>query len=179
MAITPNNRITSADVINAFNTLVRDAAPSISAAPWYSGNFPNNSGNSELGPRTEVVHTAAEVGALGAVLSVTVFNLLHGFAMELTRVRATEAWHRTDGAPVYDGSQLTALNTGFALYFQIPTVTGMPGSGFVITSAAMNTFLSQLSSAVNSRRTSTAYLHTIVSCHTSCHGNCHGSRGRR
>ena len=179
MAITPNNNITAADVINAFNTIVRNAAPSISSAPWYSGNFPNAPANTELGPLAEVIHTAPEVGSLGALLSVSVFNVLHGFAMELTRVRVAEAWHRTDGAPVYGGAQLTALNSGFALYFQIPAVTGMPGLGFNITSTAMNNFLSQLSAAVNTRRSSTAYLHTIVSCHTSCHGNCHGSRGRR
>ena len=171
----PRMPLSNATILAQFNAIVRNTLPSLSAATWYEGVHPRVPGNTQLGARTETSQAAASLG-LGTYDHI-VFNVLHGFAMELTRVRLSESWFRTDGAPIYDGQALTALNPGLALYFAIPG--GQPTPANETTLANLNNFLTLLRSQVVDRRTSAAYVHRMVTCHSSCHGNCHGSRGRR
>jgi putative component of membrane protein insertase Oxa1/YidC/SpoIIIJ protein YidD len=181
----PGPALTPTDVINRFNTIVRSAASQIDGATWYTGNFPSeanglNGGTdpvpSRLGARAEVTHTAADINPPGQFASTIVFNILHGFAMELTRVRKVHAWHRTDAAPIDGGTQTTALNSKFAAYFPIPL---QPTIGSSVDDTQLTTFLGLLLTEVNKVRTGIAYTVDIVTCHNSCHASCHGSRSRR
>lgn len=173
MAGTP---LSAADIIARFNSMVRNNVSGMDSATWYAGNFPNQPWESRLGPRNEASHSAAEISAVGQLAATVVFNILHGFAMELTRVRTVQAWHRTDAAPINGGAAMTALNSNFAAYFPIPY---QPTVGAVVTDAILNTFLTNLRNNVQTIRTSGAYTIDIVTCHSSCHSSCHGSRSRR
>lgn len=167
--------LSNATILAQFNSIVRNTLPSLNAATWYAGVHPRVPGNAQLGASTETSQPEASLGA--GVYDHIVFNVLHGFAMELTRVRLSESWFRTDGAPIDDGQALTALNPDLALYFAIPG--GQPAVANETTLANLNNFLTLLRNEVTARRTSAAYVHRMVTCHSSCHGNCHGSRGRR
>jgi hypothetical protein len=168
--------LSASEILARFNSIVRNQASAIDNATWYAGNFPEAPLESRLGPQNEAVHSAAEISSMGQLAATVVFNILHGFAMELTRVRLVQAWHRTDAAPIDGGLQRTALNTNYAAYFPIPY---QPTVGEVVTDAILNSFLSNLRDRVNIVRDSGAYAIDIVTCHSSCHSNCHSSRNRR
>jgi hypothetical protein len=175
--------ITAAQIISRFNTVVRNAAPAFSAAAKYYGNFDWAPWHWKLGPQAEVTHTDSDIinppgappGGV-AITAATVFNLLHAFAMELTRVRQGQSIHLTNGGPLASGYAYTALHPREALYFQIPF---QPIPGEPITSARLETFLSALSAQVNVRRSDNTFNFEVLSCHSNCHSACHGARGRR
>lgn len=171
----PGTTLSATDIMTRFNTIVRANAIQISSATWYAGNFPSAS-SAKLGARSEVTHSASELAASGYLAATVVFNILHGFAMELTRVRRVQAWHRTDAAPINGGAAITALNSNYAAYFPIPY---QPIIGDPVTDAELVTFLGLLRNAVNNIRSSSAYEIDVVTCHTSCHSSCHSSRSRR
>lgn len=175
----PGTYINSTDIINRFNTIVTNGANMLNNATWYSGNFPNGT-DGRLGNRWEGTKSAGQLTAAtqNQLNSTIVFNVLHGFAMELTRVRRVEAWHRTDTAPLHGGKQLTALNSNFAAYFPIPF---QPIVGERVTDLDLDNFLTSLRNEVNKVRTTSNdnYKIDIVTCHNSCHSSCHASRNRR
>ena len=178
--------VTKADIATQFNTVVRNAltTPAPDAAPWYLGNVTGTptppvsiQNDPQLGPRPEPGKSAADIPGL-AVTSASVFNVLHGFAMELTRVRRMKYILYTDNpmSPIV-ATNSAALNTNLALYFPIPGGQVEPGT--IMTLLQLNNFLNNLRAAVQNIRTSNAHMHTVAACHSSCHGSCHGSRGRR
>ncbi len=164
------------EIVARFNSIVRNSAPHISRAPRHRGNFPRRPDDPRLGPQEEVTHSAADLANKGHLAATIVFNILHGFAMELTRVRRVQAWHRTDAAAINDGVEVTALNANFAAYFPIPV---QPLVGEVVTDAFLTGFLNSLRIKVQEIRTQPNFTIDIVTCHSSCHNSCHGSRNRR
>lgn len=188
--------VTKATIAAQFNSIVRNAlnTPAPGAAPWFAGNVPGvpdvagsipGDGQAQiqshghLGARAEPGKSAADIPG-AAAMSSSVFNVLHGFAMELTRVRRAQYVVYLGNSAVY-ATNTAALHPRFALYFPIPGGQVEPGT--VVTLADLNTFLGNLRSAVQNIRTNPAYLHTLTAtaaaCHSNCHGSCHGSRGRR
>lgn len=178
--------VTKQFVIDRFNTLVRSNAHRIDSAVWYIGNHPRTISNGALGipnvlgARAEVVHGANDIP--GSMLASTIFNVLHSFAMELTRVRKTRSLYlqTTNGTTVIhnDGIQVTALQSEVALYFPIPG--GQRDPGTPVDSSSLESFLTDLQTKVNDIRTNEGvYLYNMFSCHTSCHSSCHSSRSRR
>lgn len=173
--------ITKTDIVNKFNAIVRNGlAPAAGTAVWYMGSAPGNASDPSLGPRAEPDKAASDVPG-AALMASAVFNVLHGFAMEYTRVRQAEILLLTDSTTYSSfGTSLTALHPRFALYFPIPG--GQREPGLQINEAELDDFLEDLRDRVNVIRNGTEYTHTITAvpvCHTSCHGSCHGSRGRR
>lgn len=170
-------------VMSRFNAVVRAAAPYLNSAPRHSGSFPQmgTSGyvnDSRLGSRTEISHSGPDLGTGGQLVASVIFNVLHGFAMELTRVRKTHAFHFTNTGPIDGNIATTALNPNFAAYFPIPSY---PAPGDVVNLSQLETFLSALSTRVNAIRNdpTNSYVVDIVTCHGNCHSACHSSRNRR
>lgn len=173
-------------VIDRFNTIVKSYITSFaqfSSATNYAGSVPVNgsfSGHADLGPRAETNFTTGNIP--GDYVSSNIFNILHNFAMEYTRVRQANLAYfvnvsYTNTSNYSQNIGRTALRADFALYFPIPA--GAPNAGQTITAAQIDSFLASLRDAVYQRRTSSSYAHTLFSCHSNCHTSCHGSRGRR
>lgn len=174
----PGTPLSAADIISRFNSTVTYTLTYFNSAPRYSGNFPNGGVDSRLGSPSESAKTVGDLTAAsgGQLASTIVFNVLHGFAMEMTRVRRVQAWHRTDALPLDGGVQTTALNSNYAAYFPIPN---QPLIGEQVNDATLTSFLNDLRLLANTVRTSDSYKIDIVTCHNSCHSSCHSSRNRR
>lgn len=174
----PGALLTAADIISRFNTTVTFTLSQFSSATWYSGNFPNGGVDSRLGSRSESAKTVGELTSAtgGQLASTIVFNVLHSFAMQMTRVRRVQAWHRTDVAPLDGGVQTAALTLNYAAYFPIPF---QPLVGDQVDDTTLQSFLDNLRTSANNVRTQDSYKIDIVTCHSSCHSSCHASRNRR
>jgi hypothetical protein len=180
--------VTKQQIVDKFNSLVRDQLnPPAGNAPWYAGNVTGTYGaqmsnHQDLGQRSEDPKSAGDIPGTGLMAS-TIFNVLHGFAMELTRVRKARFIYIISSTPpvVYTSpvTVVTALKPRFALYFPIPGNQREPGTP--VNSGELDSFLVALRNEINLRRTDDNYAHTFSTgvCHTSCHSSCHGSRGRR
>lgn len=173
--------VTKTDIINRFNAIVRNQLYYIGSAQAYYGYVPgigdgNIINHHTLGPQAEPGKSAGDIPGVGAMASA-VFNVLHGLAMEYTRVRQMRYMLATDAAPLQGGPYYTALKSYHALYFPIPGNQREPGT--YVDSSDLDAFLYALRDAVNDRRQNSAYEHNIAACHASCHSSCHGSRGRR
>lgn len=181
--------MTKADIINRFNTLVRNQlSPSLDNAPNYYGSVPSSAqfaviNHKDLGSRSEPPMTTGDLTLAAADNGVQVanciFNLLHNFAMSYTRVRQAKWVYITGGVATEGVMALTALKPSFALYFPLPEnppLTGLPVSG-----QDVDEFLDLLRIKVNAIRNDGNYMHIygVFTCHNSCHTSCHGSRGRR
>jgi hypothetical protein len=191
----PGNFIDINTIVSMYNTQVRNQASFVGSAAWYEGaaNFyplaPGNvispfgrPGDSQkLGPRAEPAKLPTDVLpsiAQGQMLSTVVFNMLHGWAMELTRVRRVRAVHLRYHTRAAESVTIetTALNARYAGYFPIP-VHPMPGD--LVTDTDLTTFLTALRNQVNLMRNTDLYGMDVVTCHSNCHSNCHSSRNRR
>jgi hypothetical protein len=187
----PGSAVSVANVIARFNaTVMANVAPNRGAATWHIGAFPwsdirdpqrlDHLGNVAEPDKTVANYTAVGGEAQGAMASSVVFNILHQFAMELTRVRqARIIYFQTNGytPSLTHATALTALNPNLAIAFPIPH---QPVPGESIDDTIFGTFLANLVNRVNAIRSdATHYQHTFVACHSSCHSSCHGSRGRR
>jgi len=188
--------LTKSVIVAKFNSIVRDSlnSPSPSQAPWFQGHVPGvgdvfgtPSGHAQaeiqshfqLGNRNEPGKSVSDVPGAAAMAS-TVFNVLHGFAMELTRVRRARYVYYYNSQAVYS-TNTAALIPAMSLYFPIPG--GQREPGVVITEADIDNFLVSLRNAVQDIRTNDYYIHTLTAtCHTNAPPPpppCHGSRGRR
>lgn len=175
------------DVIAKFNSLFRAALdlPAGSAQNYYgsvSGSPHSNiSTHSDLGQRNEPVKVVTDIPAQadrGAFLSTTIFNVLHNFAMEFTRVRQAR-WIYIVNATTFSEDpnyKLTALQPRFALYFPVPE---HPLPGTVVQDHDIDDFLQDLLYQVDQRRASTSYGHIYAVCYSAAPPPCHASRGRR
>lgn len=179
--------VTKQYIIDQFNRIVRTNAPRIDNAVWYRGNTPRPvvatnpfSIPNVFGARAEVVHDVGDIR--GQLLASTIFNVLHAFAMELTRVRKVRCiyFSTNDGVVTItnDGKNIAALQSELALYFHIPGGQRQPGT--LVVQSELNDFLRDLRDKVVSiRNDEGVYMYNVVSCHTSCHSSCHSSRSRR
>jgi hypothetical protein len=118
------------------------------------------------------------------VMATNIFEILHNFAMEMTRVRRARNTHLVDNRSDSQANHsvpgswtLTALHPRHALYFDIPG--GHRNFGTPVSASAIDSFLNQLRIRVQDIRNGQDYGFEIISCHSSCHSSCHGSRARR
>lgn len=121
------------------------------------------------------------------VAASVLFNVLHGLAMQMTRVRRVRfifgvSWIQWLGGTAHPVMYTTsaALVPQQALYFPIPT-GNLPTVGDTVNLVRLENFLRQLRDQVNNirRGASNTHISDIYMCHSSCHTNCHGSRSRR
>lgn len=187
MVYAKGGRINTGDVLARFNAVVRGPITAFNAT-YHMGNqhpAPGGTGRhntGDYGPSTEPTFASSDVPDLQADNDiVTVYRALHHMAMRLTRIR-TSHFYRTHGSWSYVApvSGRTALRSGLELYFPMPAgvpAVGNPISQDTLFANNMETFLSNLYTAVLARRTNGYYGHIFVG--QWCHGSCHGSRGRR
>jgi hypothetical protein len=187
----------SPGIIAIFN-----AKMTFGGAVWHQGAFPNTAVKDPklaevLGDPAQPAFTEANYDALagagtaapGAMAASAMFNVLHNWAQQLTRVRAARlVYFSTAGAVVTTttGAALCALKPELALSFPLPVSAAnpmaLPGDQMKA-SGGMESFLNSLSARITAARTlgaagySTQF--TFVACHSSCHSSCHGARGRR
>ena len=173
----PGATLDSSEIVNQFNLIVRNNAYLIGIAPRHSGSTPGGA-DSRLGSQSEILHNASELDGRGYLAATVVFNILHAWAMELTRVRRVHFFHLVNASYEDRGRDLTALRPEYAVYFPIPY---QPAIGAPVTALNLNTFLNNLRTEVNKVRSTNvaAYEVDIVTCHSNCHSSCHGSRNRR
>ncbi len=201
---------------NRFKALVRDHVR-ISGV-WHAGNHPHQGeggsagvvldyGAAGLGPQhePEIPSNSSETQSLDTGLQVgpTLFNVLHGFAMRLTRIRLGRSYfsHSPDsgGTQCYmdDGLQIAALDPKLALYFPLPSRTtrltdltnadeesvynpdNQPLQGESLRAQELDIFLENLRTRVIQLQQGRLQSYTMVSCHANCHSSCHRSRSRR
>lgn len=179
------------EIVDRFNSMVANqlTVPR-GSANWHSGNQPLNlvgnrgrpnptiTGN-PFGARAEPLKAVSDLPSGNLVASV-MFNVLHRFAMEFTRVRRAQVWQRTGtgaNTATFLGENYAALRTDLALSLDIPN---HPDPGAPVNSAQVDQFLTALRNRINAKRSTDAnFMMAIMSCHNSCHSSCHGSRGRR
>ena len=183
----------AADVVAQFNSVVMSGLNNRGTALWHKDSFPNTVVKDphlpdNLGPQSEasmavadytnIVGTGGEPGTLAAAV---VFNIVHMWAQQLSRVRMGRLiYFSTVGyvATVTSGSQFTALSSTLALSFPFPSPP-MPAYNASPTAGDFDTFLRSLRDRLNLIRGDANYQQTFVACHSSCHSSCHGARGRR
>lgn len=179
--------VTKNDIINKFNTLFRAAlAQPAGSATNYAGHVtgspaPNITNHPDLGSPSEPLKYYSDIppqAGTGIELSTSIFNILHNFAMEFTRVRQAR-WIYITGPSTHSEDttyRLTALKPQFALYFPIPEY---PLPGEIVEALDVDDFLRDLRSEVDSRRSSSTFGHIFAVCYAAAPPPCHGSRGRR
>lgn len=178
--------VTKADIVNEFNSRVVANIVQLSAGQWHAGTppYPNADhvgAQAEPGNKTETDITVTNL------VPTSVFNILHGWAMEMTRMRRVRAlrlrtsntsnpqWSVTNEQLGGVGNTpYTSMSEDFIRYFPIPG--GQPNGGTPMNWTELQNFMDTLKDRVNDIRNS---LVTLQGCHSSCHGNCHSSRSRR
>ncbi len=198
----PGVPLTHTQIVTKFNTLIKNllnspASTATGLATYHTGNRPPATftttdarlGNRAEPPKSPADFVAASGGATSDLTGTVVYNIMHAWAMELTRVRrvtfvygvgnAVGGGNGPNNVQVIPGS--AALKPAYALYFPIPV---QPVVGATITETQFDNFLMQLRVRVQEIRTglvgaSAEYRTEIYACHSNCHSSCHSSRNRR
>ena len=184
-------------IIQRFNT-----ACGIGAPVWHQGSFPNTavmdpSLPGSLGSPAQAAFTQGDYDFLagagtsdvGKMAASVMFNVLHNWAQQLTRVRiARLVFFSTVGSvpTTQAGAALCALKPELALSFPFPVAavgSALPSPGdYALAAGGIDGFLTALSAKLSIMRnpaSAAPYQHTFFACHSSCHSSCHGARGRR
>ncbi len=178
--------VTKTSIVNEFNSRVvqylRDNA-SLGTAVWHSGNQPfTPSQPSHFGSQTEPGDRTETDITVNGLTPTNIFNIIHGWAMEMTRMRTVRAYTymtnmsgRQIGTPSTSSqSRATAMSDHYMKYFQLPI--SQPDGGTMMNWEDLQDFMDLLKLEVKAIRDSSVDLY---GCHSSCHSSCHGSRGRR
>ena len=112
------------------------------------------------------------------ITASTITNNFRSYATLLSRIRNVRLlkWYQNGGDPrsslTFDSTQLANLNSNYQV---VLSGTGSnPVTDNIITASGLDTFVGQLSTAINNNRTNTITIEEFY-CHSNCHGNCHGS----
>ena len=112
------------------------------------------------------------------VTASTITNNFRSYATLLSRIRNVRLlkWYQNQGDPrsslTYDSTQLANLNSNYQV--DLSGTGSNPVTDNIITASGLDTFVGQLSTAINNNRTNTITVEEFY-CHSNCHGNCHGS----
>jgi hypothetical protein len=111
------------------------------------------------------------------ITASTIATNFRNYAALMSRIRVCrfQKWYKVNGNDRarldYDVTNITNLNSTFAADM---TTVAAPASGDIITASILDSFVSSLSDAINTNRTTTALVEEFY-CHSNCHGSCHGS----
>jgi hypothetical protein len=113
------------------------------------------------------------------VVAATLVTQFRAYSVALSRIRKIRLirYYISDGptyTPDFDQTQVTSTGQ---TRFQADMSAISPGTivvNDVISAAAVDTFVSNLSTAIATNRNSTLTYNEYY-CHTSCHSSCHGS----
>lgn len=198
MALTTGDKVTAAEaatlIFTRFMDLVYNPKAGPGLPPWHNAYYPWSviaADLPKLGPQAitppptnpssppPILGNEINVASIANPSITAVFNAIHGFANQLTRIRMTDAYYNTNGTYNYVGSGSTALNTTYETTIPRPLdpsglVQGEKVSLSSISPGGIDSFMTAMNTSLNSFAAE-----RINCCHYSCHGSCHGSRGRR
>lgn len=181
---TAGNNVTKATITEQFASLRNTVNGYI---VWHSGNHPFNPGASnDYGSNLPAQGSGSgeATGDLGSAIgdtnitASTIVSQFRNYSTALSRIRRCRLirYYNTNGSNgvTYDDTQTTSTGrTDFQ--------AGMDGvdrsdiaSTNTITASGIDTFVSNLSTAISNNRNSTLTFQEYY-CHSSCHGSCHGS----
>ena len=178
--ITKANIVASMEAIrNTYNTGI----------VWHTGNDPftpsitNNYGTNvnPLGGTDSGYATgsfSSDISDANVTASTIVANF-RGYATLLSRIRSVnlKKWFQIQGDIEarldYDETNLTNLNADYAADMSA-TGSSIPSSGTNVDASDLDDFVTSLSTAINTHRTTTVLIEEFY-CHSNCHGSCHGS----
>jgi hypothetical protein len=165
--ITKANITASMEALKSYN----------SGIVWHSGNQPfqtDITGGDATGYATQ--NYANEISDTNITASTITTNF-KGYATLLSRIRSVQLkkWYQNQGdvrsALQSDETQITNLNGDYTTTF---SSANDPGADTVISATVLDDFVTNLSVAISSNRTSTVLIEEFY-CHSNCHGSCHGS----
>lgn len=110
----------------------------------------------------------------------TIFDTLHNYARQLTRVRNTVWTYKRNPGPDELGPATPAL-AALSISHIYNLLPKPPEPAFAvgtkISTADIDVFMTNLKANLDAYRAANPV--TITMCHSSCHSSCHGARGRR
>jgi len=163
--ITKANITASMEALKSYN----------SGIVWHSGNQPfqtDITGGDATGYATQ--NYASEISDTNITASTITTNF-RAYAVLLSRIRSVrlQKWYQNQGdvrsSLQSDETNITNLQDSYKV-----DMTGGPASDNIIDASDLDDFVSALSSAINTNRTSTVLIEEFY-CHSNCHGSCHGS----
>ena len=168
--ITKANIVASMEAIrNTYNTGI----------VWHSGNQPfqtDITGGDATGYATGSF--SSDISDANVTASTIVANF-RGYANLLSRIRSVrlQKWYQIQGdvrAQLNsDETNITNLKADYAADMSA-TGSSIPSSGTNVDASDLDDFVTSLSTAINTHRTTTVLIEEFY-CHSNCHGSCHGS----
>ena len=168
--ITKANIVASMEAIrNTYNTGI----------VWHSGNQPfqtDITGGNASGYATGSF--SSDISDANVTASTIVANF-RGYANLLSRIRSVrlQKWYQIQGdvrAQLNsDETNITNLKADYAADMSA-TGSSIPSSGTNVDASDLDDFVTSLSTAINTHRTTTVLIEEFY-CHSNCHGSCHGS----
>ena len=113
------------------------------------------------------------------VTASTIVANFRGYANLLSRIRSVrlQKWYQNQGdirsSLTYDETNITNLKADYAADMST-TGSSVPSSESNVDASDLDDFVSSLSTAINTHRTTTVLIEEFY-CHSNCHGSCHGS----
>ena len=168
--ITKANIVASMEAIrNTYNTGI----------VWHSGNQPfqtDITGGNASGYATGSF--SSDISDANVTASTIVANF-RGYANLLSRIRSVnlKKWYQIQGdVRAQLNSNETNITNLKADYAADMSATGssIPSSGTNVDASDLDDFVTSLSTAINTHRTTTVLIEEFY-CHSNCHGSCHGS----
>jgi hypothetical protein len=168
--ITKANIVASMEAIrNTYNTGI----------VWHSGNQPfqtDITGGDATGYATGSF--SSDISDANVTASTIVANF-RGYANLLSRIRSVrlQKWYQIQGSVRAqlnsDETNITNLKADYAADMSA-TGSSIPSSGTNVDASDLDDFVTSLSTAINTHRTTTVLIEEFY-CHSNCHGSCHGS----
>jgi hypothetical protein len=182
---TADTTITKANIVEQFKT-IRDTYNA--GIVWHTGNnpfTPSSNGGNNYGGNVSPLGGNASGYATGSIennisdsdiVASTIVTQFRDYAKALSRIRRVRLlkYYNTNGSQslTYDQTNITNLNSNYQALMDV-NVSNVT-AGETISASNLDTFVSNLSTAINTNRTTTVTLIEYY-CHSSCHSSCHGS----
>lgn len=120
----------------------------------------------------------ADISDVNVTASTIVVNF-RAYATLLSRIRSVnlKKWYQIQGDTRaqldYNETNITNLKADYATDMSA-VGSSTPSSGTNIDASDLDDFVTSLSTAINTHRTTTVLIEEFY-CHSNCHGSCHGS----
>lgn len=181
------------NIVDRFADYVRDTGNAgiswgTNAYPFSEWTYGANFGGSTSGKPLGISGTNIGQGTNGEVIAQSIYDTLIAETNAYTSIRNIRAILFVDGAGGNNGSRPTAGSiydqtaVAYMSSSYLQTVSAARDdvySGNTVTSAGLEVMLSNMRSAYNTARSTSAGTFQTNVCHASCHSSCHSSRGRR
>ena len=173
---TAGDNITKANIVASMEAIRNTYNAGI---VWHSGNQPfqtDITGGDATGYATGSF--SSDISDANVTASTIVVNF-RGYATLLSRIRSVrlKKWYQIQGdvrAQLNsDETNITNLKADYAADMSA-TGSSIPSSGTNVDASDLDDFVTSLSTAINTHRTTTVLIEEFY-CHSNCHGSCHGS----